>query len=653
VANPDAHSNSPVSTGVPALDALIEELRIGDNVVFLIERDEDYAPFAAALARHAARMDEPLVYLASSGVLANIASLCPNTTTLRLDTAHDVASLTRVLQRRLGETAGPRYYLFDPWSDHSLRPQSVEALSTLFLATCPLLYRLNTIAYWGIRRDQLSSDAIAAIKDCTQVCLSLESHDRILRITPIKVWGRYSERMFHSHQVSVDASGRIGIETLPLAPPDPAAYADLLDDKNRELASVRDALRQRNEELAQGNAQLAEQTRLYQALQTHLDSLQALLGASQSISSSLMIAQVHQAILNAAQDLFGATAVSLELSPPADSEVTRASVGLMPRIDWPTPEPDQPIQTQSLVTNCPATVARAAVAAQGQTIGWLQVCFSSEDVLLENTGTLLSHLAAQASVALDNAYMHQTLRRQEQQLEMLVEDLIISEERESRRLALDLHDGLVQEIIASYQHLQSAQVWQAKREDVAEREMALGIQLLRDAIQEARQLIGQLRPAGLDDFGLVQAIRLYTTRLRAQANWQISVTVSPAWSARIPAQALAKSTASSLFRIVQEASTNALKYAQSPRLQISLDADDDALWVGIRDWGSGFDPETIPETSGQGQRVGLVGIRERARLLGGTCRIESTAGSGTHIIVSIPLNRALTSDVAPGAGTQE
>jgi len=221
-------------------------------------------------------------------------------------------------------------------------------------------------------------------------------------------------------------------------------------------------------------------------------------------------------------------------------------------------------------------------------------------------------------------------------------------------MALDLHDGLVQEIVASYQHLQSAQVWQSKREDVAERETAMGIQLLRDAIQEARQLIGQLRPAGLDDFGLVQAIRLYTTHLRAQANWQINVSVSPAWSKRIPAKGLAKSTASSLFRIVQEASTNALKYAQSPRLQISLDADDDALRVGIRDWGSGFSPETIPETSSQGQRIGLVGIRERARLLGGACRIESASGSGTHITVSIPLDRALASgEVVAGDETLE
>jgi len=648
VPKPETHNDTSISTGVPPLDALIEELRIGDNVVFLLERDQDYYPFAAALAGHAARMNEPLVYLQSSGAFTSVARLSPTTSTLYLDTSQNVASLTRGLHRQLENTAGPRYYLCDPWSDQTLAPQSVETFSSVFLATCPLLYRLNTIAYWGIRRDQLSRETIAAIKDCTQVCLALDGDDHSLRITPIKVWGRYSEQMFHSHRVAVAASGQIDIEPLPLAPLDQAAYAEILDDKNRELALVRDVLSQRNEELALGNAQLAEQSRLYHALQTHIGSLQTLLGASRTISGSLMIAQVHRAILKAAQDLFAATAVSLQVTPPGSVEASCVSLGRMPSVDWSLPEPHQPVQAQSLPSNGPASAARAVISVQGRSIGWLQVSAPSPVLLQTDGTTLLRYLAAQASVALDNAYLHQTLRRQEQQLELLVEDLIISEERESKRLALDLHDGLVQEIVASYQHLQSAQVWQSKREDVAERETALGIQLLRDAIQEARQLIGQLRPAGLDDFGLVQAIRLYATRLRAQANWQISVVVSPAWSERIPAKGLAKSTSSSLFRIVQEASTNALKYASSPRLQITMDANDEALSVGIRDWGSGFDPETVPETSNQGQRIGLVGIRERARLLGGSCLIQSASGSGTHITVTIPLERALASEpVAP------
>ena len=120
-------------------------------------------------------------------------------------------------------------------------------------------------------------------RDCTQVCLSLETSADGLHIVPIKVWGRYSERMFHSHRVTADAAGQLSISPLPLARADERAHADILDAKNRELAAIRDApctarneeLAERNHSLAQANAQLAEQSRLYRSLRANLDSLQS------------------------------------------------------------------------------------------------------------------------------------------------------------------------------------------------------------------------------------------------------------------------------------------------------------------------------------------------------------------------------------------
>ena len=87
-----------------------------------------------------------------------------------------------------------------------------------------------------------------------------------------------------------------------------------------------------------------------------------------------------------------------------------------------------------------------------------------------------------------------------------------------------------------------------------------------------------------------------------------------------------------VYRIVQEALTNACKHSRSPQIQVELRQLGDVLRVGVQDWGLGFDPAGVGE-----DRFGLTGIRERTRLLGGTVRIETAAGQGTRLTVELPL----------------
>jgi signal transduction histidine kinase len=197
-------------------------------------------------------------------------------------------------------------------------------------------------------------------------------------------------------------------------------------------------------------------------------------------------------------------------------------------------------------------------------------------------------------------------------------------------LAFDLHDTLVQTIVASYQHLQTAQGWRGRDPSREERELDQGVHLLQQAIYEARRLIAQLRPAGLDDFGLVHALRLYVAQLAAESDWQIDLEIAPQWAKLPPALEAA------LFRIVQEATNNAKKYAGAQRVRVSLDVSNGRLCVTVRDWGKGFDPTQVPVKPQHGLHMGLIGIRERARMWGGTCDIESEPGEGTVIRVQIP-----------------
>jgi len=280
------------------------------------------------------------------------------------------------------------------------------------------------------------------------------------------------------------------------------------------------------------------------------------------------------------------------------------------------------------------SVALAPLLVRGACLGTLELYASDARLVGDESLTLLSYLASEASIALDNAQLYREVELQGQQLRSFVEDVISNEEQDSRRLAFDLHDTLVQIIVASYQHLQSAQAWRDRDPAAEARELEHGIQLLQRAINEARRLIGQLRPAGLDDLGLVHALRLYVAQLMAEADWQVELVVSPEWRPLPPALETA------LFRIIQEATHNAQKYAGAARVQVRLEIDGEKLSVTIRDWGKGFDPNAVPSEPQRGLHMGLVGIRERTRMWGGRCDIESRPGRGTSIRVHIPLDRA-------------
>jgi two-component system sensor histidine kinase DegS len=87
-----------------------------------------------------------------------------------------------------------------------------------------------------------------------------------------------------------------------------------------------------------------------------------------------------------------------------------------------------------------------------------------------------------------------------------------------------------------------------------------------------------------------------------------------------------------IYRIVQEGLTNARNHSKSQAIAVSLVQRDDRLRIEVRDWGVGFDPKKVPANS-----FGLEGIRERARLLGGTCTIQSEIGNGASIVVELPV----------------
>jgi signal transduction histidine kinase len=247
----------------------------------------------------------------------------------------------------------------------------------------------------------------------------------------------------------------------------------------------------------------------------------------------------------------------------------------------------------------------------------------------ENVDTLVS-LANQAASALENARLYEELAQREHQLRELVGRMLVAQEEERRRVAYDIHDGLAQQAAAAHQHLQGF----AKRHSPAtargQKELDLAVELIQQAVREARHVIADLRPTTLDDFGLAAALRLQAEKLGTEG-LQVSYEETLG-DERPPA-----TVETTLYRVAQEALTNVRKHAQSPRVHVKLERLDRTIRLEVRDWGKGFEADQAKDGNGPGERIGLSSMQDRVTLLGGDLRVHSRPQAGTSIVAEVPL----------------
>ena len=204
--------------------------------------------------------------------------------------------------------------------------------------------------------------------------------------------------------------------------------------------------------------------------------------------------------------------------------------------------------------------------------------------------------------------------------------LLDIQERERQLVSYEIHDGVAQYLASAVMHFQAFAHEQGTRP--APRDFEDGMRLLEAAAVESRRLIGGLRPPALDELGIVEAIESLVAEARADIG-------SVAFHHALPAERLPPQFETIVFRIVQEALTNARRHAGAERVEVTLERSDGHVRVRIHDDGRGFDPATVAD-----ERFGLEGIRQRCRLLGGEPTITSRPGAGTTIEVTLPLRPA-------------
>ncbi|HEX4897630.1 MAG TPA: ATP-binding protein [Candidatus Limnocylindrales bacterium] len=212
----------------------------------------------------------------------------------------------------------------------------------------------------------------------------------------------------------------------------------------------------------------------------------------------------------------------------------------------------------------------------------------------------------------------------------LLAKTISAQEEERKRLARELHDDSAQTLTAVLMTLKTAEDALPAGPHDARSAMDRSRSQLELALREIRKAIVDLRPSALDDLGLAAAARTYATEhLRPYG-------IEVAFSTSGEEQQATGAAATAVFRIVQEAVSNAARHSGARKVRIVLDFGPTAVVTEVRDDGTGFDPAGFHQPQESGRGLGLLGMRERAELFGGDVDIESGPGKGTTVRVRIP-----------------
>lgn len=204
---------------------------------------------------------------------------------------------------------------------------------------------------------------------------------------------------------------------------------------------------------------------------------------------------------------------------------------------------------------------------------------------------------------------------------------------ERNRLAREIHDTLAQGLAAITLQLETADALTTSHPQRAQEATQRALRLARSNLEEARRSVMDLRAAPLQGYTLPEALETLIAREYQQPGPGFSIEYSYHPTQNFPA--LPARVEVGLYRIAQEALSNASRHAEARHIEMTLQAEERWVRLAVQDDGQGFDPASVSQQSSAGH-FGLIGMGERVKLLGGSIRIQSEPGSGTCIDVSVP-----------------
>jgi PAS domain S-box-containing protein len=260
--------------------------------------------------------------------------------------------------------------------------------------------------------------------------------------------------------------------------------------------------------------------------------------------------------------------------------------------------------------------------AHGEQIGTLTLGSDDPAAFTSEQIAIAREVADSLAAAVEDARLFEEVRAGRERLEALSRELVAVQEAERRHVARELHDEIGQLLTGLKLTLETSG-W--GRQAGASADEAR--RLVNDLMARVRELSLDLRPVMLDDFGLLSALLWYFERYTARTGIRVLFDHA-GLDARFPPD-----VETAAYRILQEGLTNAARHAGAQEVTVKAWADETILILHVDDAGRGFDP------AGRHPSSGLVGMRERAGLLGGRLTVESTPGAGTRVTAELPVDR--------------
>jgi PAS domain S-box-containing protein len=403
---------------------------------------------------------------------------------------------------------------------------------------------------------------------------------------------------------------------------------------------------------------VTERKRAEAALRRSLDALLALYETGQLLSSSLKREEIGSSLLRIIGGVSGTTAAVINLSDDRKRLHAWRTIGPETLLASVRDEPEAraarraafEAEEERLLEMESPNLQEERLAGlflplrlHDRVIGVLEVYglkHPTESMAME---TFFPSLANQAASALENAQLYEELAEHRRRLQDLVGKLVTAQEEERRRVAYEVHDGLAQVAAAAYQHLQNFAADNPPSSTHGEEVLDQALEMLQHTVGEARNVVADLRPTVLDDFGLAAALSLQVERLSDEG-------LRASYDETLGGKRLPEVVETALFRVAQEALTNVRKHARADRVHVALERRGKAVRLQVRDWGRGFAVGGVTDGADSNEKIGLSSMRERVALLGGRLEIHSEPGAGTLVVAEVPLQEEIDTEGGGDAG---
>ncbi len=269
-----------------------------------------------------------------------------------------------------------------------------------------------------------------------------------------------------------------------------------------------------------------------------------------------------------------------------------------------------------------ASLVSLPMLIRGRVVGVLNV-HSKQPRSYEGDLVLLNDVASLMARTVENARLYDRLFEREETLAGFAARTVEAQELERRRLAGEIHDGISQRLISLWYHLLAAEDG-VEEPGLVRRELSMAKELTTAALEETRTTIAGLRPSVLDDLGLGPSLESLVRTISG-----------PAVEFDLDVCRLSPHVEVALYRIAQEALQNVVKHANASVVKVRLTSEDDGVRLVVEDNGRGFN-EVAVDGARDHSRYGLVGMRERAELIGARLKVTSRPGEGTRVEAIVP-----------------